>query len=121
MLAVDDLLGRLDDGVRQQGLEAAGLLVGHVVHAPEPAADDLLAQELAAERAQPQDVRDVVRVPALREHLHGDDAPHLLARLPRPPDGRDDLAQQLRRVRAAARLDAALRLRQQLAVDADRA
>ena len=35
---------------------------------PQCAADDLLAQELRLERADPNDVGDSVRVPALRQH-----------------------------------------------------
>ena len=67
-----------------------------VVGAPQAAADDLLAEELALERAQAEDLGHVPRVPALREHRDRDQAAHLLARLPGLADGR-------RRPRGSAR------------------
>ena len=71
-------------------VQQAGLGIGRVVHAAQAAAHHLLAQQLAAEGAQPQDVGDVVGVPALGQHGDGDDAAHLLARLARLADGGDD-------------------------------
>ena len=45
-----------------------GVRVRLVVHPAQTPADDLLAEQLAAEGPDAQDVRDVVGVPALGEH-----------------------------------------------------
>ncbi len=62
--------------------------------AAERASDDLFAQELGAEGANAEDVRDGVRIPAFREHGDGDDAADGAAELAVLADGVHDLAQQ---------------------------
>ena len=69
--------------------------VDGVVAPPQAAADDLLAQELAAERADTEDVGDGVGVPALGEHGDRDDAADVLAELALLADGVHRLAQQV--------------------------
>ena len=98
-----------------------GRRVGRVVHPPQAAADHLLAQQLAAERAQPEDVRHVVRVPAFGQHGHGDHAAHMLARL-RPACRRvaTILPQFLGGLLARGLRVVAFGRGQQLGVDADR-
>ena len=73
-----DLGATVDLGVL--GIEMS-LLVHRVAHAPEPAADDLLAQELGAERPDAEDVRDVIGVPTLGEHRNADHAADVSAEL----------------------------------------
>ena len=77
------------------GFEAAGLGVGGVAAPAQPAADDLLAEQLAAEGADAEDVGDGVGVPAFGEHRHGDDAADVLAELALLADGVHRLAQQV--------------------------
>ena len=57
------------------------VLVWLVGAAAQAAADDLLAEQLGAERADAEDVGDGVGVPALGEHGDGDDAADRLAEL----------------------------------------
>ena len=71
------------------------VLVGLVGAAAQAAADDLLAQQLGAERADAEDVGDGVGVPALGEHGDGDDAADRLAELARLADGVHHLAHDL--------------------------
>ena len=112
--AVDiDVLGR------QQSLPSSSGS-GVVVHPPQPAAHDLLAEQLAAERPDAQDVRDVVGVPALGEHGDGHDAADVLARLARLAHGGDDPPQFLGGGLLVLGRVFALGLREQLGVDADR-
>ena len=59
---------------RRVVVEAAAIVVGVVRLAAQRAADDLLAEELRAEGADAQHVRDGPGVPALGEHRDGDDA-----------------------------------------------
>jgi hypothetical protein len=66
-----------------------------VAHAAQPAADDLLAEQLRAERADAEDVRDGVGVPPLGEHGDRDDALDLLAELAGLADGVHHLAEQV--------------------------
>ena len=75
------------------GLEQA--VVHGVGASAQAAADHLLAQELAAERAHAEDVGDGVGVPALGEHRDRDDAADLLAELAPLADGVHHLAQQV--------------------------
>ena len=93
----DDRLGREVEG----NAEDVGVfdveqpfLVQVVGLAAQRAADDLLAQELGAEGADAEDVRDGVGVPALGEHRDGDDAADGAAELAGLADGVHDLAQQ---------------------------
>ena len=58
-------------------------------------ADDLLTQKLAGEGAESEDLRDVVRVPSLREHRDRDHAADLTAEAPRLADS-DGLGYGLR-------------------------
>lgn len=69
--------------------EEAGLLVDIVTGAPEPPADDLLAEELTGEGPETHDVRDRPGVPTLGEHADRDDVLDLLARFTGFPDGID--------------------------------
>ena len=73
-------------------------LLGEVVARPtQPAPDDLLAEQLRHERAQPDDVRDRVAVPALGEHPDADDAAHVAARrMQRPVELLRQLLEPLR-------------------------
>ena len=66
-----------------------------VADPPQPPADDLLAEQLRAERPYAQDVRDRVGVPALGEHRHAHDAPDVLAELALLADGVEHLAHEL--------------------------
>ena len=50
--------------------------VGDDEPVPERAADDLFAKKLSAEGPDTEDVRDRVRIPALRQHRNGDDTPN---------------------------------------------
>ena len=77
------------------GLEPASVWVDGVVAPPQAAADDLLAQQLAAERADTEDVGDGVGVPALGEHGDRDHAADVLAELALLADGVHRLAQQV--------------------------
>ena len=77
------------------GLEPAGVGVDGVVAPPQAAADDLLAEQLAAERADAEDVGDGVGVPALGEHGDRDHAADVLAELALLADGVHRLAQQV--------------------------
>ena len=69
-------------------------LVQFVGHAPQPAADHLLAQQLAGEGAQAHDVGDVLRVPAFGQHGHRNHVLQVLAGLAALADGVHHLAQQ---------------------------
>ena len=71
------------------------LPIGVVRLAAERAADDLLAEELRAERPDAEDVGDGPRVPAFREHGDGDDAADRPAEGVRLADRVHDLAQQV--------------------------
>src|SRR5438309_7517517 len=71
-----------------------GLRVWRVAHPPETTADHLLAQELALERPDPEDVRHVGRVPAFSEHRDGDHTTDVLTWIAALPDGVDDLSQR---------------------------
>ena len=71
------------------------VVVGGVAHPPQAAADHLLAEQLRAEGADAEDVRDGVGVPAFGEHRDGDDAPDVLAELAGLADGVHHLAQQV--------------------------
>ena len=77
------------------GLEPASVWVDGVVAPPQAAADDLLAEQLAAERADAEDVGDGVGVPALGEHGDRDHAADVLAELALLADGVHRLAQQV--------------------------
>jgi hypothetical protein len=77
------------------GGEAAGVGVDGVTTSAQPAPDYLLAQQLAAERADPEDVGDGVCIPALGEHGDRDDAADVLAELAPLADGVHRLAQQV--------------------------
>ena len=69
-------------------------LVQHVVvRATQSAADDLLGEKRRAEGPQPEDVGHALHVPALGEHVHADDAAHVLAGPPLRADRVDHLAQ----------------------------
>jgi hypothetical protein len=72
--------GHAED-VHVLGREEA-IVIQVVARAAEPPPHHLLAQELGRERAQPHDVRHRLRVPALREHAHGDHVLDLRAGLP---------------------------------------
>ena len=76
------------------GLEPA-FVVGGIAHAPQGAADDLLAEKLGAERADAEDVGDGVGVPAFGEHRDADDAFDVLAELARLADGVHHFAEQV--------------------------
>ncbi len=71
----------------------AGLAVEKVFAPPEGAASDLFAQELRAESAQADDVRDRVCVPAFSEHRDRDHAAHVGAKLPALAHGVDDFTE----------------------------
>ena len=71
------------------------VVVGGVAHAAQRAADDLLAEQLRAEGAHAEDVRDGVGIPALGEHRDADDAPDVLAELARLADGVHHFAEQV--------------------------
>jgi hypothetical protein len=53
----------------------------------------LLAQQLAPERSQSEDLGGVVDVPSFGEHLYGHDAAHRLSGLAGLAHGGDDLAE----------------------------
>ena len=55
----------------------------------------MLAKELGTEGADAEDVGDVVRIPAFREHGNGNDAADIGAELAGFPDGVHDLAEEL--------------------------
>ena len=79
-----DLLGELS------------VLAHLVVAPPQPAAHDLLAQQLGHERPQPDDVGDRVAVPSLGQHAHRHDAPDVPAgRMERPFQPRGELLEPL--------------------------
>ena len=66
------------------------------VRAPaQPTADDLLAQQLASERSDSEDVGDRIGVPSLGEHRHRHDAADVFAEPALLPDGVHDLAQKV--------------------------
>src|SRR5439155_22505432 len=69
------------------GLVPARVLIDGVAAATQAPADDLLAQELAAERADAEDVGNGVGIPALGEHGHRYDAADVLAELAPLADG----------------------------------
>jgi hypothetical protein len=80
--------------VRVLDVEQA-VLVQLVGLPPQGAPDHLLAEELGAERTHAQDVGDRVRVPALGQHRHRDDAADLLPEFSGLADCVHDLAQQI--------------------------
>jgi hypothetical protein len=69
--------------------------VGGVAHAPEGPADHLLAQQLGAEGANTEHVRDGVGVPALGQHGNADDATDVFAELAGLADGVHHFAEQV--------------------------
>src|SRR4051794_32258733 len=76
------------------GFEVA-VVVKRVGTASQSTADDLLAQQLAAERADAEDVGDSVGVPTFGEHRDANYAAHSLAELALLADGVHDLAKQV--------------------------
>ena len=79
--------------------EESCLGVWRITHAAQPASNYLFTEQLTAKGSQPEDMRDVIRVPSFVEHRHGDDTPHLLTRLSFLPDCGDDAPQLLRGLR----------------------
>ncbi len=77
------------------GREVAAGFVDRVAAPSQPAPDDLLAQQLAAERADAEHMGDRVGVPALGEHRDGHDAADVLAELARLADRVHRLAQEV--------------------------
>ena len=71
--------------------EAAVAVEAVVVGAAQRPAGHLLAQQLGAERPEPQDVHDGARVPALGEHRHRHHAADLLAQPALAADGVEGL------------------------------
>ena len=71
------------------------LLVGGVTHAPQAAADHLLAQQLRAEGAHAENVGDGVGVPALGQHGDADHALDVFAELAGLADRVHHLAEQV--------------------------
>ena len=94
VVLVREELERHAEHIDVLGLEESGFLVDVVGSSAEAAPDDLLAEELAGERAQPHNVRDGARVPALAEHTDGDDVADGGAGLAGLADGVDFAAQQ---------------------------
>ena len=95
-MSSDDAVAVLADGRHEGERDAVDIgvlrgeeavLVGFVGAAAQAAADDLLAQELGAERADAEDVGDGVGVPALGEHGDRHDAADRLAELADLADG----------------------------------
>ena len=76
------------------GLEMA-LVVGGITHAPQGAADHLLAEQLRAEGADAEDVGDGVGVPAFGEHGDADHAFDVFAELAGLADGVHHFAEQV--------------------------
>jgi hypothetical protein len=72
--------------------EEPGFRIGRVVHAPQAASHNLLAEQPPPECAKSKDVRDVVRVPALGQHLDAHDAANVFAGLSGPSDRRNEFA-----------------------------
>ena len=71
------------------------VLVDLVVPTAKPAADDLLAEQLATEGADAEDVGDGVGIPTLGEHRHAHDAAHLFTELSPLADGVHHLPEEL--------------------------
>ncbi len=76
------------------GIEMA-VVVGGVAHAPQGAADHLLAQQLRAKGAHAENVRHGVGVPAFGEHGDADDAADVFAELAGLADGVHHFAEQI--------------------------
>ena len=66
-----------------------------VIHAAQRPPRDLFAEQLRAERPQPHDMRDRVRVPAFGQHGHRDDAAHVSAQFAGRADRVDDFAEHV--------------------------
>lgn len=92
----DGLGGEIEGNAENVGVfdVEEALLVEFVGLATQGAADDLLAQELGAEGADAEHVRDVVGIPTFREHGNGNDAADIRPELAGFPDGVHDLAEE---------------------------
>ena len=100
--------------------EQPGFRVGGVVHAPQASANHLFAEKLTRKGAQPEDMRDVIGVPALGQHGYGDDASHLFAGFAGLPDGSHNLPQILGSLGFVLSRFFALRVSQHLAINPQR-